>query len=116
MKYFDTIDWEKLKKDIGAGLEQGMVVVKKGALVVQRKAVELTEEGKRQYQIMTLKSRVHSQMADLGARVYSLMLSRSKNPVADAVVKDLVVQIRRNEMKIVSLIKKTPTSSKKKAA
>jgi hypothetical protein len=115
MRYFDTIDWENLKKDIGAGLEKGMVAVKKGAFVVKKKAGELTEEGKRQYKVMALKSRMHSQMADLGARVYSLMHSRSKNPALDATVKDIVVQIRKNEVKIAALAKMPSAASKKKA-
>lgn len=116
MNYLESMDWEKLKKDIGTGLEKGAVAFKKGALVVKKKAGELTEEGKRQYKIMTLKSRVHSQMADLGARVYAVMGSRSKNPATDATVKDLVLQIRKNEMKVASLMRMSSATSRKKAS
>lgn len=115
MNYFDTIDWVKIKKDVEQGLEKGLVAVKKGALVAKKKTGELTDEGKRQYKIMTLKSKVHSQMTDLGARVYSLMGSRSKNPALDATVKDIVAQVRKNQVQITALMKKGTAKSRKKA-
>lgn len=103
MKYFDKIDWLKLKKDVGTGLEKGVIAAKKGALVVKKGASDLSEEGKRQYKIMTLKSRVHSQIADLGARVYSLMGKRGGNPGLDATVKDIVTRIRKDEARLAAL-------------
>jgi hypothetical protein len=106
MGNFEAFDWEKLKKDVGMALEKNVIAVKK-------KAGELTEEGKRQYKIMVLKSKMHSQVADLGARVYSLMGSRSRNPALDATVKDIVVQIRQNEVKIATLTKRPSAASKK---
>jgi len=67
--------------------------VKRGAIVAQKKAGELTEEGKRQYKISALKTKVHGGISGLGARVYALTGSRTKNPALDAKVKDLVAQI-----------------------
>jgi hypothetical protein len=116
MNYFETMDWKKIKKDVEHGLEKGMVAVKKGALVVKKKTGELTDEGKRQYKIMTLKSKVHSQMTDLGARVYSLIGTRSKNPALDATVKDIVAQVKKNEVLISALTKKSAVETKKKKA
>jgi len=113
MGYFDTMDWEKVKKEVERGLGKGLIAVKKGALVAQKKAGELTEEGKRQYKILSLKSKVHSQMTDLGKRVYSLISSRSANPSRDATVKDIVAQIRKNEDRIAALMKPSAASRKK---
>jgi hypothetical protein len=45
-------------------------------------------------------------MTDLGARVYHLIGSNSKNPALDATIKALVAQIRMDEVKIASLMKK----------
>ena len=47
MGYFESINWEGIKKDLQKGMEKGMVAVKKGTIVAQKKAGELTEEGKR---------------------------------------------------------------------
>lgn len=39
--------WEKVKKDLQTGIEEGVAIVKKGADSVKEKVEELTEEGKR---------------------------------------------------------------------
>jgi len=106
MTYFETIDWSGIKKDLQKGLEKGMVAVKKGAIVVKKKAGELSDEGARQYKAMALKSKVHTAISDLGARVYALMGSQAKNPALDARVKDLVVQIKKLDAEIAGLEKK----------
>jgi len=105
-----------MKKDIEHGMEKGIVAVKKGALVVKKKTRDVTEEGKRQYRIMSIESKVRSQMTDLGARVYSLMHARVKNPAADARVKDMVVQIRNLDAKIAALEKKSTAPARKRTA
>ncbi len=114
MNYFDTIDWNGIKKDLQKGLEKGMVAVKKGAIVVKKKAGELSDEGSRQYKAMALKTKVHTAVSDLGARVYALMGSRVKNPALDARVKDIVVQIKKLDAQIAGLEKKA--AGKKPAA
>jgi hypothetical protein len=78
---------------------------KKAGSLLKRKQ-KLTDEGKRQDMILSLKSRIHTRMTDLGARVYHLIGSNSKNPALDATVKALVAQIRMDEVKIASLMKK----------
>lgn len=115
MGFFDTIDWETIKKDLQKGLEKGMAAMKRGAIVAKKRAGELTEEGKKQYQILTLKTKVHRGISDLGARVYALMGSRGKNPALDAKVKDMVTQIRRHEAQISALEKMPARSAGKKA-
>jgi hypothetical protein len=104
MGYLESINWEMIKKDLQKGLEKGMAAMKRGAIVVQKKAEELTEEGKRQYKVLTLKARVHDAISDLGAKVYAVMSGpRAKNPALDAGVKDLMTRIQDLEAQIAIL-------------
>jgi hypothetical protein len=103
MSYFEKMDWDTIKRDLQKGLEKGMVAVKKGAIVAQKKAGELSDEGKRQYKLFTLKTKVHQGFSDLGAQVYALMGTRTKNPSLDAKVRDLVSQLKKLEAQIGAL-------------
>lgn len=101
MDYLESIKWEMIKKDLQEGLEKGIAVMKQGAIVVQKKAEELTEEGKRQYKVLTLKARIHEAITDLGAKVYVLMSSpKAKNPALNTGVKDVMVRIKDLEEQI----------------
>jgi hypothetical protein len=101
MGYLEGFNWEEIKKDLQQGLEKSMAVVKQGAIVVQKKAGELTEEGKRQYKVLTLKARIHEAITDLGAKTYVLMSSaRAKNPALNAGVKEIMSRIQDLEAQI----------------
>lgn len=115
MGYFESIDWDGIKKDLQKGMEKGMAAMKKGAIVAQKKAGDLTDEGKRQYKILTLKTKVHEGITDLGARVYSLMGSRVKNPALDPQVKSIAAQIKKLDAQIAELEKKPRSAVTKKA-
>ena len=115
MGYFDTIDWQRIKADLQRGMEKGAVALRKGALVVQKRAGELSEEGKKQYKVMQLKSRAHTTVSDLGARVYAVMSTGRKNPAADTRVKDLVVQLKKLDAQIASLEGRRPAGRKPSA-
>lgn len=101
MGYLESINWEKIKKDLQEGLEKGMAAMKQGVIVVQKKAEELTEEGKRQYKVLTLKARIHEAITDLGAKVYVIMSgAKVKNPALDAGIKDDMARIKDLEEQI----------------
>jgi hypothetical protein len=101
MGYLESINWEMIKKDLQEGLEKGMAAMKQGAIVMQKTAEELTEEGMRQYKVLTLKARIHEAITDLGAKVYALMSStKVKNPALDTGVKDIMVRIKDLEEQI----------------
>lgn len=116
MSYFESINWKGIKKDLQKGMDKGMAALKKGAIVAQKKAGDLTDEGKRQYRILWLKTKVHEGMSDLGARVYELMGSRVKNPSLDAQVKNIVAQIHKLNLQIRDVEKESSAVKKKKAA
>jgi hypothetical protein len=116
MSYFEKMDWDMIKKDLQKGLEKGMVAVKKGAIVAQKKAGELSDEGKRQYKLYTLKTKVHKSFSDLGARVFALMGARTKNPALDTKVRDIVSQLKKLEAQIGALETVKKVTGRKKAA
>ncbi len=104
MGYLENMNWDMIKKDLQQGLEKGMAAMKKGAIVVQKKAEYLTEEGKRQYKVLTLKARIHEAITDLGAKAYAIMSgTKSKNPALDAGVKDIMARIKDLETQIAIL-------------
>lgn len=107
--------WEKVKKDMQKGIREGLAIVKEGAAVVKEKAGELTEEGKRQYKIFDLKTKVQKEIAELGGKVYDLS-SKVKNPMLDSKVKAVVAKIKKLETQITRLEGKAKPQAKKTAA
>ncbi|HTP04253.1 MAG TPA: hypothetical protein VMM54_03735 [Nitrospirota bacterium] len=115
MGYLESINWEMIKRDLQEGLEKGVAAMKQGAIVVQKKAEVLTEEGMRQYKVLTLKARIHEAITDLGAKVYSLMSSaKVKNPALNTGVKDVMVRIKDLEEQI-SILEGRGSSARPKA-
>jgi hypothetical protein len=110
-----TWDWDAIKKDLEKGLKEGLALVKEGAKVVGEKAGELTEEGKRQYKIVELKTKIQKALWDLGSRVYDLMGARAKNPATDAKVKEIVAQVKKYEGQLAALGGKAAAKPKKAA-
>jgi len=106
--------WEKVKRDIQKGIQEGIDFVKEGATVVKEKAEELTEEGKKQYKIFEIKTKVQKEMAELGGRVYDLS-SQVKNPFLDSKVKAIINRIKKFEAQITKLKGALKVVSKKTA-
>jgi ABC-type glutathione transport system ATPase component len=101
MSYLESINWDMIKKDLQSGLEKGVAAMKQGAIVVQKTAEDLTEEGMRQYKVLTLKARIHEAITDLGAKAYVLMSgTKAKNPARDAGVKNIMARIKDLEAQI----------------
>jgi hypothetical protein len=46
----------------------------------KKKTGEITEEGKRKYEIIMLKSKAHRSISELGAKVYDLMRTKAETP------------------------------------
>lgn len=94
--------WSKVKRDLQAGVDEGIAFVKEGAAVVLKKAEELTEEGKKRYAVYELKSKVQKDIAELGGQVYDLS-SKMRNPMLDSKVKDITGRIKRLEAQILKI-------------
>jgi len=103
------IKWDEIKKDLQKGWKEGVVAIKEGMVVVQKKAGALSDEGKKQYKVLSLKTSIQKSIHDLGRRVYTLMASprTAKTVGGDAKVKSIVVQIRGYERQISGLEKET---------
>jgi len=101
MGYLKSFNWDAIKKDLQEGLEKSMSAMKQGAVEMQKKAEELTDEGKRQYKVLRLKARIHEAITDLGAKTYILMsVGKTKNPALDAGVKAIMTRIQDLEAQI----------------
>lgn len=109
--------FDKIKKDVSKGIEEGIAAVKEGASVVSGKMDELTAEGKRQYKMFNLKAKIQSHMTELGGRAYDVLDSK-KSPAADSKVKAVYVKIKKLEEQLSKLEggKKTKSASPKKPA
>ena len=88
--------FDKIKKDVKKGIEEGIAVVKESASIVSGKMGELTAEGKRQYKMFALKAKIQTQMTELGGRTYDVLDSR-KSPAADGKVKAVFGKIKKLE-------------------
>ncbi len=104
MGYLDNMSWELLKKELQNELEKGIAIIKNGAIVMQKKAEEVTEEGKRQYKMLSTKAKLHESMRDLGAKVYMLMSgARIRNPALDNGVREITARIKGLEAELAKL-------------
>lgn len=54
--------WEKIQKDIN----EGLAIVREGSAVVSQRIEQLTGEGKRKYQVLTLNMKVQDEFSKLG--------------------------------------------------
>jgi hypothetical protein len=94
--------FDKIKKDVQKGIEEGIAVVKEGASIVSGKMGELTAEGKRQYKMFDLKAKIQSQMTELGGRAYDVLDSK-KSPAADSKIKAAFAKIKKLEEQLQKL-------------
>lgn len=94
--------WEKIRQDVRKGFQDGLAVIREGAVAVKVKAEKLTEEGKRQYKLFELKTKVQKEITELGGKVYGLICAE-KDPVTDSRVKASVSRIKKLETQIAKL-------------
>lgn len=106
------MDLTKLRKDIEEGIKQGIVIVEKGVALVKVKAGELTEEGKKQYRMYELKTKLQKEVSVLGAKVCELSAAGAIKPV-HADVKKILGRIEKIQT---SLAKFAPAGASKKKA
>lgn len=99
-----------MAKDLKGEIEP----VIKGFKAAQKKAAELTEEGKKGLRVFQIKTKIQREFSELGARVYDLG-SKVKNPLLDKKVKAITSRIKKFEEQITAIEGKKKSVSKKKA-
>jgi lipopolysaccharide export LptBFGC system permease protein LptF len=109
--------FDKIKKDVKKGWEEGLTAVMQGANVVSVKMNELSEEGKRQYKMFNLHVKIKDQMNELG-EIACAVLKSGKNLDEDKKVKAAFTKIKKLEWQLSKLEgdKKIKTAAPKKAA
>jgi len=109
----ETMDfWNDVKEDVQKGINEGLALVKTGANLAARKFGELTEEGKKWYKAFDMKSKVHGEIAELGARVYFLN-KQGKLNLEDTRANAIIKRIATLEDKITKVEGKAPASPAK---
>ena len=106
--------WEKIKKDVQKGIGESIVLVKESAAVVQKKAEELSEEGKKRYKLYEVQTKVQKEMTRFGQKVYDLS-TEGKDPMLDSKVKAMKAGIAKLQDEISELEGK-PVTRKRKTA
>ena len=91
--------FDKIKKDVKKGFEEGFAAVKQGANVVSVKMNELSAEGKRQYKIFSLNLKIQDQMNELGGITYAVLDSR-KSLDEDKKIKAAFAKIKKLEWQL----------------
>ena len=91
--------FEKIKKDLKKGIDEGISALKEGANIVSVKMNEIKAEGKRQYKIFDMQSKIHDQMTELGGRVYAVQ-SSNKSLDVDNKIKALSLKIKKLEWQL----------------
>ena len=104
--------WQKVKRDVQKGIKEGVEVMREGVAAAKEKAGEMSDEGKRRYQIFTLKTKVQKEISELGGKVYGLS-AKVKNPMLDNKIRATIARIKKIELQIVKLEKTAQTSVKK---
>jgi hypothetical protein len=91
--------FDQIKNNLKKGMEEGIAVLKEGANVVSVKMNELSAEGKRQYKIFSLNSKIQDQMNELGGITYAVLDSR-KSLDEDKKIKAAFAKIKKLEWQL----------------
>jgi hypothetical protein len=91
--------FDKIRKDLKKGIEEGIAVLKEGASVVSVKMNELSAEGKRHYKAFNLNLKIQDHMNELGGMTYAVLDSR-KSLDEDKKIKAAFAKIKKLEWQL----------------
>ncbi len=110
--------WDKLKKDIKKGIDEGLEALKESTEVIKSRAEHVTDDIKKKVRVFELKQKIQAQLTELGGLVYDLQSDRRKNPLRDEKVQKVLARINRMDEQVKKLegaIKETAKKVKAKA-
>ena len=109
--------WDKLKRDIKKGIDEGLEALKEGTEVIRHRAEDMTDEVKKKIKIFELKQKIQVQLTELGGRVYEVVSEgKRRNPVLDENVKKIFDRIKKIDEQISKLEGKAVARKTKKSA
>ena len=94
--------WEKVKKNIRIGYQEGVYYIQKRAVFTKKRAKDFVRQGQRGFQIYELHSKVQKEMTELGGRIYTLS-SQKTNPMLDKRIRAITGRIEKYEERIARL-------------
>jgi uncharacterized protein Yka (UPF0111/DUF47 family) len=92
--------WDKLKKDIKKGLDEGLHAFKEGTTVIRKRAGTLSDDVKKKVKVFELKQKIQVYLTDLGGRVYEVASDKRRNPMTNEKVNAIVEKIKKIEGQI----------------
>ncbi len=95
--------WDKLKKDIKKGFDEGLHAFKEGTTVIRKRAGTLSDDVKKKVKIFELKQKIQVHLTDLGGRVYEVASDKRRNPMTNEKVTAIVEKIKKIEGQIEKL-------------
>ena len=108
--------FDKIKRDVKKGIEEGVATVMQGASIVSLKMNELSAEGKKQYKIFNLTVKIKDQLNELGDITYAV-LDRRKSLDENKKIKAAFAKIKKLEWQLSKIGgKKIKTVSAQKPA
>ncbi len=108
--------WDRLKRDIKKGIDEGLAALKEGTEVIKHKAEDVTSDVKKKVKVFEMKQKMQAQLAELGGRVYEVALDKRRNPFSDERVKKVIEKIKKLHLQIEKLEGKKEKKSKKKVS
>jgi hypothetical protein len=94
--------FDKIRKDVKKGIEEGIAAVMQGASVVSVKMNELSDEGKRQYKMFNLHVKIKDATNEMGEYAYAA-LNNMKSLDEDKKIKAAFTKIRKLEWQLSKL-------------
>ncbi|MEC4685905.1 MAG: hypothetical protein VST71_09275 [Nitrospirota bacterium] len=107
--------WDKLKKDIKKGFDEGLHAFKEGTTVIKKRAGTLSDDVKKKVKVFELKQKIQVLLTDLGGRVYEVASDKRRNPMTNEKITAIVEKIRKIEGQIEKLEAGIPKKVTRKA-
>ena len=107
--------WDKLKKDIKKGIDEGLHAFKEGTTVIKKRAGTLSDDVKKKVKVFELKQKIQVQLTDLGGRVYEVASDKRRNPLPNEKVTAIVEKIKKIEGQIEKLEARTAKKTTRRA-
>ncbi len=110
--------WDRIRKNLGQGMSEGMDVVKEKAAIMSEQAGKMAKKGattfraeaqrvatigKLRYRKLRLTQQAHGKLGELGGRVYDLASKDSKKFRLDPKSQKLITEAKRIEGQIKKL-------------